>query len=191
MIISTWNVNSIKVRIHAVLQYLSEYSPDVLALQETKTLDENFPVSDIEALGYHISFLGQKTYNGVAIISKVKPESIDYINTHGTSTPVGDINELKALKLALGDHIPNHTSISSTKSMTGHLLGAAAAIEAVFCVKALHHSFIPPTINIDDLDPDCDFDVTPNVGKSRDLDLAMSNSFGFGGTNASIIFCKI
>lgn len=83
MIISTWNVNSIKVRIHAVLQYLSEYSPDVLALQETKTLDENFPLSDIEALGYHISFLGQKTYNGVAIISKLKPESIDYnpVNT--------------------------------------------------------------------------------------------------------------
>ena len=83
MIISTWNVNSIKVRIHAVLQYLSEYSPDVLALQETKSLDENFPASDIEALGYHISFLGQKTYNGVAIISKLKPDNIEYnpVNT--------------------------------------------------------------------------------------------------------------
>ena len=78
MIISTWNVNSIKVRIHAVLQYLSEYTPDVLALQETKTLDENFPSSELETLGYHITFLGQKTYNGVAIISKLKPDNIEY-----------------------------------------------------------------------------------------------------------------
>ena len=83
MIISTWNVNSIKVRIHAVLQYLSEYTPDVLALQETKTLDENFPISDIKALGYHVTFLGQKTYNGVAIISKLKPDNIEFnpVNT--------------------------------------------------------------------------------------------------------------
>ena len=83
MIISTWNVNSIKVRIHAVLQYLSEYTPDVLALQETKTLDENFPVSDLETLGYHVTFLGQKTYNGVAIISKLKPDNIEFnpVNT--------------------------------------------------------------------------------------------------------------
>ena len=114
-----------------------------------------------------------------------------YINTHGTSTPAGDINELKALKLALGEDISNQTSISSTKSMTGHLLGAAAAIEAVFCIKALHHSFIPPTINIDDLDPECDFDVTPNEGRTQEIDVAMSNSFGFGGTNASVIFRKM
>ena len=121
----------------------------------------------------------------------VDSEKIDYINTHGTSTPAGDINELKALKLALGDGIANHTSVSSTKSMTGHLLGAAAAIEAVFCVKALHHSYIPPTININELDPECDFDVTPNEGRSREIDVAMSNSFGFGGTNASVIFRKM
>ena len=121
----------------------------------------------------------------------IESEKIDYINTHGTSTPAGDINELKALKLALGDGIANHTSVSSTKSMTGHLLGAAAAIEAVFCVKALHHSYIPPTININELDPECDFDVTPNEGRSREIDVAMSNSFGFGGTNASVIFRKM
>jgi len=121
----------------------------------------------------------------------IEPGRIDYINTHGTSTPAGDINELKALKLALGEDISNQTSISSTKSMTGHLLGAAAAIEAVFCIKALHHSFIPPTINIDDLDPECDFDVTPNEGRTREIDVAMSNSFGFGGTNASVIFRKM
>ena len=75
--------------------------------------------------------------------------------------------------------------------MTGHLLGAAAAIEAVFCVKALYHSYIPPTININELDPECDFDVTPNEGRSREIDVAMSNSFGFGGTNASVIFRKM
>ncbi|MBT4185247.1 MAG: beta-ketoacyl-[acyl-carrier-protein] synthase II, partial [Deltaproteobacteria bacterium] len=82
-------------------------------------------------------------------------------------------------------------SISSTKSMTGHLLGASAAIEAIFCIKALHHNFIPPTINIENLDPECDLDVTPNTGKSKEISVAMSNAFGFGGTNASIIFQKI
>ncbi len=118
----------------------------------------------------------------------ISPLELDYINTHGTSTPAGDINELKAIKTALGEEIRETVSISSTKSMTGHLLGAAAAIEAVFSIKALHHHFVPPTINIENLDPDCDFDVTPNSGKSRKLQAAMSNSFGFGGTNASVVF---
>ncbi len=119
------------------------------------------------------------------------PEDIDYINAHGTSTPAGDINELRALKLALGEEPARKLAISSTKSMTGHLLGAAAAIEAVFCVKALEENFIPPTINIDDLDPECDLDVTPNTGRDRPLQTAMSNAFGFGGTNASVIFRKL
>ncbi|MGA1597978.1 MAG: beta-ketoacyl-ACP synthase II, partial [bacterium] len=119
------------------------------------------------------------------------PEDIDYINAHGTSTPAGDINELRALKLALGEEPARKLAISSTKSMTGHLLGAAAAIEAVFCVKALEENFIPPTINIDDLDPECDLDVTPNTGRERPLQTAMSNAFGFGGTNASVIFRKL
>jgi len=123
--------------------------------------------------------------------SGLAPEEIDYVNAHGTSTPVGDLNELNALKMALGEKAAKQISISSTKSMTGHLLGAAAAIEAVFSIKALHHNYIPPTINIENLDPECDLDVTPNKGKSKELRVAMSNAFGFGGTNASIIFQKL
>ncbi len=122
--------------------------------------------------------------------SGLDPNDIDYINAHGTSTPVGDINELKAIKMALGRESSQQLSISSTKSMTGHLLGAAAAIEAIFTIKALHHNFVPPTINLENIDPDCDLDVTPNSGKSKELSVAMSNAFGFGGTNASIIFQK-
>ena len=123
--------------------------------------------------------------------SGLAPEEIDYVNAHGTSTPVGDLNELRAIKMALGEKVAQQLSISSTKSMTGHLLGAAAAIEAIFSIKALHHNFIPPTINIENLDPECDLDVTPNTGKSKEMRVAMSNAFGFGGTNASIIFQKI
>ncbi len=122
--------------------------------------------------------------------SGLTPDEIDYINAHGTSTPIGDMNELIAIKMALGEKAAKQLSISSTKSMTGHLLGAAAAIEAIFSIKALHHNFVPPTINIENLDPGCDLDVTPNSGKSRELRTAMSNAFGFGGTNASIIFQK-
>ncbi len=123
--------------------------------------------------------------------SGLTPGEIDYINSHGTSTPAGDLNELKAIKMALGEKAASKLSISSTKSMTGHLLGAAAAIEAIFSIKALHHNFVPPTINIENLDPECDLDVTPNNGKSRELNAAMSNAFGFGGTNASVIFQKV
>ena len=123
--------------------------------------------------------------------SGLAAEEIDYINSHGTSTPAGDLNELKAIKMALGEKAAKNLSISSTKSMTGHLLGAAAAIEGIFSIKALHHNYVPPTINIENLDPDCDLDVTPNNGKKRDLNTAMSNAFGFGGTNASVIFQKI
>ena len=122
--------------------------------------------------------------------SGLTPDEIDYINAHGTSTPIGDLNELIAIKMALGEKAAKQLSISSTKSMTGHLLGAAAAIEAIFSIKALHHNFVPPTINIENLDPECDLDVTPNSGKSKELRTAMSNAFGFGGTNASIIFQK-
>ena len=109
--------------------------------------------------------------------SGLNPEEIDYVNSHGTSTPAGDLNELKAIKMALGEKAASNLSISSTKSMTGHLLGAAAAIEAIFCIKALHHNYVPPTINIMNLDPECDLDVTPNNGKKRDLYAAMSVSY--------------
>jgi 3-oxoacyl-[acyl-carrier-protein] synthase II len=120
----------------------------------------------------------------------VNPDQVDYVNTHGTSTPAGDINELNALKLALGDHAKK-VSLSSSKSMTGHLLGAAGGIEAIFAIKAMEENFIPPTINIDNLDPECDLDVTPNTGKERKVEVAMSNSFGFGGTNSTLLFRSI
>ncbi len=116
---------------------------------------------------------------------------IDYINTHGTATPAGDINELKAIKMAIGEKAAQNVSISSTKSMTGHLLGGAGGIESVLTILAMQNNLVPPTINIDNLDPECDLDVTPNVAKKRELNISLSNSFGFGGTNATLIFKKL
>ena len=123
--------------------------------------------------------------------AKLNSEDLDYVNAHGTSTPAGDLNELRALKLALGADTAKQISISSTKSMTGHLLGAAAAIEAVFSIKAMEQGLVPPTINVENLDPECDLDITPNVARERQIAHVMSNAFGFGGTNASVIFRKI
>ena len=120
----------------------------------------------------------------------INPDQVGYINAHGTSTPVGDINETNAVKQVFGDHAYN-LSVSSTKSMTGHLLGAASAIEAVFSIMAIKDSIIPPTINLVDQDPECDLDYTANVAKPKALEFAMSNSFGFGGTNSTIIFKKV
>jgi len=118
----------------------------------------------------------------------VNSDALDYINTHGTSTPAGDINELNAIKLALGEDNARKVSISSSKSMTGHLLGGAGGLEAVITVKAMQAGIVPPTINIENLDPECDLDVTPNTARERRLHVAMSNSFGFGGTNATLVF---
>ena len=120
----------------------------------------------------------------------INPDQVGYINAHGTSTPVGDINETNAVKQVFGDHAYN-LSVSSTKSMTGHLLGAASAIEAVFSIMAIKDSIIPPTINLVDQDPECDIDYTANVAKPKALEFAMSNSFGFGGTNSTVIFKKV
>lgn len=117
-------------------------------------------------------------------------DEIDYINAHGTSTPIGDINETNAVKEVFGAHAYK-LSVSSTKSMTGHLLGAASAIEAVFSIKALQEGVIPPTINIFNQDELCDLDYTANIAKERSLNYVMSNSFGFGGTNSTVIFKKI
>ena len=117
----------------------------------------------------------------------LKPTDIQYINTHGTSTPLGDICETKAIKASFGDYATNGLVVSSTKSMTGHLLGAAGAIELLACVKAIQDNFVPPTINVFNQDPECDLDVCPNVGRSMTVDVALSNSFGFGGHNASLI----
>ncbi len=117
----------------------------------------------------------------------MKPEDVNYINTHGTSTPLGDICETKAIKRTFGDYATNGLVVSSTKSMTGHLLGAAGAIELLACVMAIRDNFVPPTINVFNQDPECDLDVCPNVGRSMQVDVALSNSFGFGGHNASLI----
>jgi len=120
----------------------------------------------------------------------LNPEDIDYINAHGTSTPAGDVAETMALKLAMGNHAKN-VAVSSTKSMTGHLLGAAGGIEAVFSVLAIRDQILPPTINMDDPDPACDLDYVPNTARDAKVEIAMSNSFGFGGTNGTLIFKKI
>ncbi len=117
----------------------------------------------------------------------LKPEEVDYVNTHGTSTPLGDICETKAIKRTFGDYAKNGLVVSSTKSMTGHLLGAAGAIELLACVYAIQDNFVPPTINVINQDPECDLDVCPNVGRAMKVDVALSNSFGFGGHNASLI----
>lgn len=116
----------------------------------------------------------------------IEPSEIDYINAHGTSTPVGDKSETTAIKKALGDHAYK-VAVSSTKSMTGHLLGAAGGVEAVITGLTLERSRIAPTINLDNQDPECDLDYVPNVPRDADVQIAMSNSFGFGGHNATII----
>ncbi|NQY75196.1 MAG: beta-ketoacyl-ACP synthase II [Candidatus Margulisbacteria bacterium] len=120
----------------------------------------------------------------------IPPSDIDYINAHGTSTELNDKNETQAIKDVFGD-VAYQLSISSTKSMTGHLLGAAGAIEIIACIKAIESSVVPPTINYQTPDPNCDLDVTPNKSKSKELNYVMSNSFGFGGHNAVLIIKKI
>ncbi|GAT34724.1 3-oxoacyl-[acyl-carrier-protein] synthase II [Terrimicrobium sacchariphilum] len=118
--------------------------------------------------------------------AKINPEQIDYINAHGTSTPIGDLCETKAIKLALGDHAKK-TMVSSTKSMTGHLLGAAGGVEFAACALAIKHGIIPPTINLDEPDPECDLDYVPKIAREKKVTVAMSNSFGFGGHNATLL----
>jgi 3-oxoacyl-[acyl-carrier-protein] synthase II len=120
----------------------------------------------------------------------VAAEEVDYINAHGTSTHFNDLYETMAIKTVFGDHA-RKVMISSTKSMTGHCLGAAGGIEAVFSLLAMERSEIPPTINYDEADPDCDLDYVPNQGRQAKVNVAISNSFGFGGTNATLLFKKI
>ena len=119
----------------------------------------------------------------------IKYTDIDYINAHGTSTPVGDIAETKAIKSVFKEHAKD-LNVSSTKSMTGHLLGAAAGIESVFCIKAITEGMIPPTINLDNQDDECDLNYTANKPVKKDIKYVLNNSFGFGGTNSTTIFKK-
>lgn len=120
----------------------------------------------------------------------VKIEQVDYLNAHGTSTPANDTSETAAIKAVFGEHAKKGLLVSSTKSMTGHLLGAAGAIEAAFSVLAIKDSIVPPTINLDNPDEGCDLDYVPHKARQRDVNVAMSNSFGFGGTNATLVFGK-
>jgi len=120
----------------------------------------------------------------------LNPEQIDYINAHGTSTPAGDVAESKAVKTALGDHAYK-TAVSSTKSMIGHLLGAAGGVEAVFSALAIRDQVAPPTINLENQDSACDLDYVPHTARQMDITVSMSNSFGFGGTNGTLILKKV
>ncbi len=120
----------------------------------------------------------------------VNPDQVEYLNAHGTSTPLGDLAETLAVKRALGDHAYK-TMVSSTKSMTGHLLGAAGGVEAVFTILALHTGVIPPTINLENPGEGCDLDYVPNTAREKNISVAVSNGFGFGGTNGTLVFKKI
>ncbi len=120
----------------------------------------------------------------------LNPEDVDYINAHGTSTPFNDLYETMAIKSVFGDHAQK-LMVSSTKSMTGHLLGAAGGVEAVFSLLAIERGVVPPTINYTEPDPECDLDYVPNEARKADVKVAISNSLGFGGTNATILFRKV
>jgi len=122
--------------------------------------------------------------------AKINPEDVGYINAHGTSTPAGDLGETMAIKKVFGAGAYK-TAVSSTKSMTGHLLGAAGAVEAIFSALAIERGIIPATINLENPDPECDLDYVPNTARESDVNIAMSNSFGFGGTNATLICRKV
>lgn len=148
----------------------------------------------LTADAYHISAPSLdgvvRVMNNVLQDAGVTTADVDYLNVHGTSTPVGDINESNAIKAVFGEDAAK-MNISSTKSMTGHLLGAAGAIEAIATILAMKHSLIPPTINHAEADPECDLNYTFNKAVTRDLNYAMSNTFGFGGHNATVLFKKM
>ncbi len=146
----------------------------------------------MSADAYHITQPAEEGEGGYRVMmnaiqdAKLQPQDIDYINAHGTSTPIGDVLESKAIKRTFGDN--TKVAVSSTKSMTGHLLGGAGGLEAGITVLALRDQVLPPTINLDHADPECDLDYVPNKARKAPFNVALSNSFGFGGTNGSLIF---
>jgi 3-oxoacyl-[acyl-carrier-protein] synthase II len=121
----------------------------------------------------------------------IEPDEVDYVNAHATSTPLGDASETRVLKIALGEEHARETPISSTKGATGHCFGAAGAVEAVFTTLAVRDSKVPPTINYEEPDPECDLDYVPNESRDADVRVAVSNSFGFGGHNACIVVRRL
>jgi 3-oxoacyl-[acyl-carrier-protein] synthase II len=147
----------------------------------------------MSADAYHITQPAEEGEGGMRVMQNamadagIKPEQVDYINAHGTSTPIGDKLETLAIKHALGEH-SKKVAVSSTKSMTGHLLGGAGGLEAGITVLALRDQVLPPTINLDKPDPECDLDYVPNTARKTTVNIAMSNSFGFGGTNGCLVF---
>jgi 3-oxoacyl-[acyl-carrier-protein] synthase II len=120
----------------------------------------------------------------------INADQVDYLNAHGTSTPLGDVNETNAIKLALGE-AARRIVVNSTKSMTGHLLGGAGGVESVFTALAVHHQVSPPTINIFNQDPECDLDYCANEARRMRIEVALKNSFGFGGTNGTLVFRRV
>jgi 3-oxoacyl-[acyl-carrier-protein] synthase II len=150
----------------------------------------------MSADAYHITSPDEQGTGFVAAMrntlrdANMQPEEIDYVNAHGTSTPTGDVIEAQAIKKTFGEHA-NRLAVSSTKSMTGHLLGAAGAVESIFSVLALRDQVCPPTINLDNPDEGCDLNFVPHQAQERKMSAVLSNSFGFGGTNGSLIFKKI
>ena len=133
---------------------------------------------------------GSKSAQAALKYAGINPDQVQYVNAHGTSTPLGDMAEVQGIKRTFGDHSKNMV-VSSTKSMTGHLLGGAGGLESVFTVLALHHQVIPPTINVFNQDPGCDLDICANTARDAKLQYAVKNSFGFGGTNGSLVFGKV
>ena len=120
----------------------------------------------------------------------INADQVDYLNAHGTSTPLGDVNECNAIKAALGEHAYKMV-VSSTKSMTGHLLGGAGGVESVFTALSVYEQKVPPTINLNDQDPECDLDFCANTARDLKIDVAVKNNFGFGGTNGTLVFKRV
>jgi 3-oxoacyl-[acyl-carrier-protein] synthase II len=144
-------------------------------------------VSDPDPLGHNPARAVQMAFTDAG----VSPTDVGYVNAHGTSTPSGDRAETRVLKLALGEEVAARTPVSSTKGATGHTLGASGAVEAIFTILALQHGVLPPTINYENVDPECDLDYVANVAREQQVDVAVSNSFGFGGHNTTVVFRRL